>query len=133
RQPFRLGGRDPHDGDGRLLIPQREHIWQVDESDPLPWYYRPLTGRLYRRRLQMALDLLGPGPFERVLEAGYGSGILLPTLRTRAGALFAMDRHQQATMVQRMLDRENVSADLSVGDVCDLPYAGGSCDAVVCI
>jgi ubiquinone/menaquinone biosynthesis C-methylase UbiE len=81
----------------------------------------------------MALDLLGPGPFERVLEAGYGSGILLPTLCTRTRALFAMDRHRKANVVRGMLDLENVSAVLSVGDVCDLPYAGASCEAVVCI
>src|SRR5947207_15012596 len=99
-------------GNGRLLVPAREHIRQVDESDPLPWYYRPLTGRLYRRRLQMALDLLGPGPYGRVLEAGYGSGILLPTLRTRTSQLFGMDLHRQASVVARMLRRQGSGAGL---------------------
>src|SRR5437868_5642361 len=79
----------------RLRMPARGHIRRVDESDPLPWYYRPLVGWLYRERLQMALDLLGPGPFGRILEAGYGSGILLPTLAARTQELFAMDLHRQ--------------------------------------
>jgi SAM-dependent methyltransferase len=117
----------------RLRLPARSHIVRVDESDPLPWYYKPLVGRLYQERLQMALDLLGPGPFDRVLEAGYGSGILLPTLATRARELFAMDLHRQARTVQRMLAQEQSQAELSVGDVCALSYAGATFDAVVCI
>jgi SAM-dependent methyltransferase len=118
---------------GGLRVPPRERIRQVDESDPLPWYYRPLTGPLYRHRLQMALDLLGPGPFERALEVGYGSGILLPTLHARTKELFATDLHRQAGVVQQMLDLEGAGAGLSVGDVCHLGYAGDSFDVVVCI
>jgi ubiquinone/menaquinone biosynthesis C-methylase UbiE len=81
----------------------------------------------------MALDLLGPGPFGRVLEAGYGSGILLPTLATRAKELVAIDLHQRAHVVRRMLALEGSAAHLSVGNVCALSYAAASFDAVVCI
>lgn len=116
-----------------LLLPARAHISRVDESDPLPWYYRPLVGRLYRQRLQMALDLLGPGPFGRVLEAGYGSGILLPTLAGRTPELHGMDLHRQARAVHRMLAAEGTAADLTVGDVCHLAYGDATFDAVVCI
>lgn len=116
-----------------LRVPARSHIQRVDESDPLPWYYRPLTGWLYRQRLQLALDLLGPGPFEYLLEAGYGSGILLPSLGERTRRLFAMDLHRQAGIVWRMLSLEDSEAALSVGNVCDLGYATACFDAVVCV
>ncbi len=116
-----------------LRLPARAHISRVDESDPLPWYYLPLVGWLYRERLQMALDLLGPGPFDRVLEAGYGSGILLPTLATRARELHAMDLHRQARVVHGMLAAERTKAELTVGDVCHLGYANATFDAVVCV
>ena len=118
---------------GRLRMPAREHIHRVDESDPLPWYYRPAVGWLYRERLQMALDLLGQGPFDRVLEAGYGSGILLPSLAERTRELVAMDLHRQAPTVRRMLALEGSAAELSVGNVCELGYADASFDAAVCV
>jgi SAM-dependent methyltransferase len=108
-------------------------VRQVDHSDPLPYYYAPLTAWLYRERLRMALDLLGPGPFDRLLEAGYGSGILLPALRDRARALCAMDLHRQASVVQQMLATERTDADLAIGNVCRLGYVGGSFDALVCV
>jgi 2-polyprenyl-3-methyl-5-hydroxy-6-metoxy-1,4-benzoquinol methylase len=117
----------------RLRLPQRAHIARVDHSDPLPYYYALHTGWLFRYRLQMALDLLGPGPFERLLEAGYGSGILLPTLKARARELHAMDLHRCTEPVVRMLEAERVSAEVSIGTVCSLGYAGGSFDALVCL
>lgn len=117
----------------RLRLPPRGHMRQVDDSDPLPYYYAPLISYLYRRRLQMALDLLGPGPYERILEAGYGSGILLPSLAARAGHLSALDLHQRASTVRHMLTAEGTPVALSVGDVCALAYADASFEAVICV
>lgn len=117
----------------RLVMPERRHIQRVDDSDPLPWYYYPVTSILYRYRLQMALDLLGPGPFERVLEAGYGSGILLPSLHQLAREVYAVDLHQRTDLVSAMLRAEGVPASLAVGSVCALAYDDASFDAVVCV
>jgi len=50
-----------------------------DEFDPLPYYYRPVVGHIYRHRLQMGLRLI-PNGGRRVLEIGVGSGILVPSL-----------------------------------------------------
>jgi 2-polyprenyl-3-methyl-5-hydroxy-6-metoxy-1,4-benzoquinol methylase len=50
-----------------------------NEFDPLPYYYRPVIGHLYRHRLRMGLALV-PGGGRRVLEVGVGSGILVPSL-----------------------------------------------------
>ena len=116
-----------------LRLPDRAHIQRVDHSDPLPWYYAPPAAWLYRHRLQMALDLLGPGPFDAVLEAGYGSGILLPSLAERAHRLFAVDLHRRTDLVHAMLRAEGIAAALAVGDVGALGYAGASFDALVCI
>jgi SAM-dependent methyltransferase len=65
-----------------LRLPAEGALTPNDAHDPLPYYYHPWVGWLYRHRLQMGLDLLpppGPGP-ARVLEVGVGSGVLVPTL-----------------------------------------------------
>jgi 2-polyprenyl-3-methyl-5-hydroxy-6-metoxy-1,4-benzoquinol methylase len=116
-----------------LIVPPRAHIARVDESDPLPYYYVPLVGRLFRARLTLALDLLGTRRYGRVLEAGYGSGILLPTLATIAGEVHAMDLHRRADLVRRMLALEGVRTPLQVGTVTALAYASETFDAVVCL
>lgn len=53
-----------------------------NERDPLPYYYKPGVGWIFRHRLQMGLDLLPEGG-RRVLEVGVGSGVLVPTLTAR--------------------------------------------------
>jgi hypothetical protein len=63
-------------------LPPKGRLQPNNHRDPLPYYYRPLTGWLYRHRLQMGLDLL-PAGGRRVLEVGVGSGILVPTLTAR--------------------------------------------------
>jgi SAM-dependent methyltransferase len=66
----------------QLELPARGILRPNDANDPLPYYYHPFVGWLYRHRLQMGLDLLPPGG-RRVLEIGVGSGILVPTLTRR--------------------------------------------------
>jgi SAM-dependent methyltransferase len=114
-------------------VPRRAHIARVDHSDPLPYYYLPIVGWLFRQRLQLALDLLGGGPYGKVLEAGYGSGILLPTLAARAKRIDAVDLHQRTDLVRRMLVREGVDATLAVGSVTGLGYRDASFDTVLCL
>jgi SAM-dependent methyltransferase len=63
----------------KLLLPKPGTLKPNDEHDPLPYYYHPLVGWLFRHRLRMALALL-PAQGRRVLDVGVGSGILIPTL-----------------------------------------------------
>jgi SAM-dependent methyltransferase len=63
----------------RLALPAQGVLRANDAHDPLPYYYHPYVGWLYRHRLQMGLDMLPPGG-RRVLEIGVGSGVLVPTL-----------------------------------------------------
>jgi SAM-dependent methyltransferase len=63
----------------RLELPPEGVLRPNDGDDPLPYYYHPWVGWLYRHRLQMGLDML-PAGGRRVLEIGVGSGVLVPTL-----------------------------------------------------
>ena len=63
----------------RLQLPPQGTLKPNDGVDPLPYYYHPWIGWLFRHRLQMGLDFL-PDRGKRVLEVGVGSGVLVPTL-----------------------------------------------------
>jgi 2-polyprenyl-3-methyl-5-hydroxy-6-metoxy-1,4-benzoquinol methylase len=71
-------------------LPPPGRLTPNNERDPLPYYYKPLTGWLYRHRLQMGLRLLPDGG-RRVLEVGVGSGILVPTLTARYPSYLGTD------------------------------------------
>lgn len=74
----------------KLLLPARGTLKPNNEHDPLPYYYHPLVGWLFRRRLQIGLDLV-PERGTSVLEIGVGSGVLVPTLTARFPAYTGLD------------------------------------------
>jgi 2-polyprenyl-3-methyl-5-hydroxy-6-metoxy-1,4-benzoquinol methylase len=116
-----------------LVLPPRELVPKPDDDDPLDYYYRPLTARIYRARLTLAMDLLEPRRYDALVEVGYGSGILLPELARRANRLAAIDQHPESGRVREMLGRLGVEADLREGTLFEMPFEDGQFDALVCL
>jgi SAM-dependent methyltransferase len=115
----------------KLVLPPAGTLKPNNEHDPLPYYYRPLLGWIYRQRLQMGLDLLPHGG-KRVLEVGVGSGILVPTLTARFPVYTGADlvlADDLPPLVAPGCQAQFVRADLLAP--ADLPAA--SFDAVVCL
>jgi SAM-dependent methyltransferase len=115
----------------RLLLPPKGVLKPNDEHDPLPYYYHPLVGWLFRRRLRMALDLL-PAGGRRILEVGVGSGVLVPTLSARFSEYCGSDLVLAAgldRLVAPSCKAEFIKADLL--EEGTLP--GASFDAIVCL
>lgn len=115
----------------KLLLPAWGTLHPNNEHDPLPYYYRPLLGWLYRKRLQMGLDLVPPSG-TKVLEVGVGSGILVPTLSamfpTYTGADLVL-AEGLAPLVEQGCQAQFVQADLLAA--ADLPEA--HFDVVLCL
>jgi SAM-dependent methyltransferase len=116
-----------------LALPPRALLPKTAPDDPVDYYFKPLTARLYRARLRLAGSLLGSGPFESLLEVGYGSGIYLPELSRRARHLTGIDIHGESDSVGEMLSRLGVSADLREASLFEMPFADGEFDALVCL
>lgn len=101
------------------------------EFDPLPHYYRPLVGHLYRHRLRMGLHLV-PGGKRRVLEVGVGSGILVPSLTAGFPEYVGTDLVLAEGLAS--LVAPGCAATFQVADLLD-PTAlpAGAFDVVVCV
>jgi SAM-dependent methyltransferase len=99
-------------------------------DDPLPYYYRPFVGWFYRRRIETGLELLTP-PYARVLEVGYGSGILLPTLAQLGRELHGVDLASDPAVVGARLERVGVKAHLVKASLCEWQEARDQFDLVV--
>ncbi|MBN2191303.1 MAG: class I SAM-dependent methyltransferase [Polyangiaceae bacterium] len=115
----------------KLILPPPGTLKPNNEHDPLPYYYRPLVGAVYRKRLQVGLDLLPKGGTS-VLEVGVGSGILIPTLTARFPVYFGADlflAEGLRELVAPGCHAEFIRADLLVE--ADLPE--DRFDTVVCL
>jgi SAM-dependent methyltransferase len=115
------------------VLPPRALVPKTAPDDPVDYYYKLPTARIYRARLRLANRLLGDRRFESMLEVGYGSGIFLPDLARRSDQLAAIDVHQQVGSVRQMLNRLGVAADLRVASLFDMPFEDGGFDGLVCL
>ena len=102
--------------------------------------YRPFPNLGHRNALQQRFEVptrarvleLPPGP--RLLEVGCGRGAALPALarHCRPSRLVGLDVEPSfLAEAAAALEREDVSAELVVGDVRALPFADASFDVVV--
>lgn len=111
----------------------REALIPTSKVDHAEWNYRPLLGALQRKRFGLALALLGDGTPGRLLEIGYGSGVFMPELAERCGALYGVDRHGRDREVARCLARHGVRAGLTSASVAALPYGDSFFDCAVAV
>jgi SAM-dependent methyltransferase len=100
--------------------------------DPLKYYYAPVVGRVFAARINLGLALLR-GRYGRLLEIGYGSGVLLPTLAGAAEVVDAIDLASEPETVRAAMQQLGVArlGRLVKTSAAELPFSDGSYDAVV--
>ena len=101
------------------------------DDDPLPYYYKPITGYLYIKRIQSGLNLISGQIFENALEFGYGSGILLPSLAGISHNLYGIDITSDPVTVNNSLSKLNIKAHLRNEDILAVKYPTDFFDIIV--
>ena len=113
-------------------LPEQGIFQANGPDDPLPYYYKPLIGSLYRARIEQALALLHP-PYDTILELGYGSGILLPSLCGLGKSVSGVDLQSAPEKINPCLEKVGVHCKLIKGDVADDFFEPDSFDLIVAI
>ena len=114
----------------RFELPAPGTLTPNNDHDPLPYYYHPWIGWLFRHRLQMGLSLL-PERGTRVLEIGVGSGILVPTL-TRVYSEYTGTDLELVPGLERLVAPGCHASFLQADLLRDGDLPEGAFDAVVC-
>jgi 2-polyprenyl-3-methyl-5-hydroxy-6-metoxy-1,4-benzoquinol methylase len=116
-----------------IALPPRAVVHKTAADDPVDYYFAPLTARIYRARLRLAVSLLGKQTYASIVEVGFGSGIFLPELSRRAERVAGIDVHDQTVQVIDMLKELRISADLRQASLFEIPFADDEFDALVCL
>lgn len=114
----------------RFQLPPKDVLTPNNENDPLPYYYKPFTGYLYKQRIERILSLLRH-EYESVLEVGYGSGLMLPTLALISKTLSGIDLESDPNKTNANMKKIGIKVALSRGDVKDTGYLDNSFDLVI--
>ncbi|PYX37209.1 MAG: hypothetical protein DMG75_07850 [Acidobacteria bacterium] len=112
------------------LLPQ-ELLVKTGPVDHAEWNFRPFLGLVSRTRFRLVRNMLNGGKFERLLEIGYGSGVLMPELALHARELYGVDVHCHADAVSERLARANTDAKLYSAPVTSLPFPDRYFDCIV--
>ena len=113
------------------------HNYDMDKHTRL--IYHPISGVVYKRRFVMAMEMLSKcvnGGTNRIIEIGYGAGLLFPTLSGMARNVVGVDLldTRAAAAVRGMLDQLQLrNVTLVSGSVMDIPLANNSVDALLCL
>jgi ubiquinone/menaquinone biosynthesis C-methylase UbiE len=91
-------------------------------TDPIAYYARPLTGYMYRERINQGLRLLPDRRYERCLEVGFGSGAVQVALSRISGELHGIDLDADPAVTLDVLRTFGVAAELRRANVYELPY-----------
>ncbi len=112
------------------MLPYRRYAG-VKQDDPLRFYYWPVIGAMYRRRVELCLAECRGG--ERVLEVGFGSGVTFLNLHEQYKEIHGLDLNASAKTVMNMFKSMNIETCLQNGDVLRMPYADDFFDTVLLI
>jgi SAM-dependent methyltransferase len=118
-----------------LAIPRALAAVPTGETDPIRFYSRPAIGWLFRRRIEMGLEMIPQfPPGARALEVGYGAGIVLYNLAPHFSELHGLDLDADPVSAGRRLQSVGVDSNLVKGSVLDMRgvYSDEFFDLVVC-
>lgn len=103
----------------------------VDRNDPLRFYFWPLIGRMFRRRVELCLAECSGG--QRILEVGFGSGVTFLNLNDRYKEIYGLDLNVSVEAVKTVFKAKQIETHLQNGSVLAIPYEDDFFDTVLLI
>lgn len=100
-------------------------------DDPLRFYYLPVIGALYRRRVELCLEECRGGG--AVLEVGFGSGLTFLNLHRKYRSIHGLDLESDPDAVAATFNGHGIETDLRNGSVLEMPWDDATFDTVLLI
>ncbi len=115
----------------RLKLLPRGQYRGVNEDDPIRYYYWPVFGAMYRRRVELCLGECRGGA--RVLEIGFGTGLAFLNLAEMYDEIYGLDLTADIAQVYEVFQPFGLPLRLQNGDVRQMPYEDEFFDTVLLI
>lgn len=112
------------------LLPYKEYKG-VQKIYSVIFYYLPVFGGMYRRRVELCLEQCKGG--ESILEVGFGSGLTFLNLNDKYKKIYGLDLTCDVNIVKDVFAPHNIHPDLRNGNVLSMPYQDGQFDTVLLI
>jgi ubiquinone/menaquinone biosynthesis C-methylase UbiE len=124
------GGKNM-DEKAKLKLYPLSDLARNNPSDPIRYYYWPIIGPLYRRRVELCLSECRGG--ERILEVGFGIGLTFQNLAGLYQEVHGIDLMADVEKVSRFFEEKGIRTHLRNGNVLQMPYPDNMFDTVLLI
>ncbi len=115
----------------KLKLLSKEEYVSVGKSDPIRFYFWPIIGRMYRKRVELCLAECNGG--ERVLDVGFGSGVNFLNLHELYEEIHGLDLTARAAQIADKFQKLGIHTDLRKGNVLRMPYPDNFFDTVLLV
>jgi ubiquinone/menaquinone biosynthesis C-methylase UbiE len=112
------------------LLPYKEYRG-VEKIYSVIFYYLPVFGAMYRRRVELCLEQCKGG--EGILEVGFGSGLTFLNLNDIYKKIYGLDLTCDVNVVKGVFATHGISPDLRNGNILSMPYEDNQFDTVLLI
>lgn len=103
----------------------------VNENDPIRYYYWPIFGVMYRRRVELCLNECKGG--ESILEVGFGTGLTFLNLHEMYQQICGLDLAVNVNEIHSVFEPLGIQTELKNGSVLEIPYTDNRFDTVLLI
>jgi len=112
------------------ILPYKEYAGVLKEYSVI-FYYLPLFGKMYRRRVELCLAECKGG--ESILEVGFGSGLTFLNLAESYEQIYGLDLTCDTEAVLEVFAKRGIHPELKNGNVIKMPYPNDTFDTVLLI
>ena len=112
------------------LLPYKEYTGVLKEYSVI-FYYLPLFGKMYRRRVELCLAECKGG--DSILEVGFGSGLTFLNLAASYKQIHGLDLTCDTEAVSKVFAKRGIHPELMNGNVTEMPYPNNTFDTVLLI
>jgi len=112
----------------KIEISSNEKIIKTSDSESGPARYCSknfFVRKIYYNRLQKAIDLMELN-YDRLLEAGFGNGMLFPTYNKLAKETYGIDIHGKEKEIAKLF-----KGDFRYGNIYEIPFLDNYFDCVI--
>jgi ubiquinone/menaquinone biosynthesis C-methylase UbiE len=93
-----------------------------------------IARRIFRKRIEVAFDLMPNRHWKYALDAGTGAGFFLPTLSLLTHTVIGIDMSPVLRFTREMLDKRSIhNVHLYIADLLHLPFSSDTFDLIVCL
>ena len=112
------------------LLPYKQYRGVRREYSVI-FYFLPIFGRMYRRRVELCLAECKGG--DSILEVGFGSGLTFLNLNGMYKKIYGLDLSCDVNEVEQVFASLGIKPELRNGNVLNLPYQENQFDTVLLI